>query len=78
MRSLVAAFLCSRPSLGLQLPSDIGQRGAAWPSPRTCEYASRLLAAAEQRRIDLTDALPLLAGCVAAGLLSQSTVWLLM
>jgi hypothetical protein len=74
-RSLVAAFLRARPSLLLQLPADVSQRGEAWPSPRTWDYASRLIAAAEQRRVGLTDVLPLLAGCVGEGPAMELAAW---
>lgn len=74
-RSLVAAFLRSRPSLLLHVPDEASVRGAAWPSPRTWDYASRLLAAAQQRRIGLTDALPLLAGCVGEGSALELAAW---
>jgi len=74
-RALVAAFLRARPSLLLQLPGDISQRGEPWPSPRTWDYATRLIAAAEQRRVDLTDVLPLLAGCVGEGPALELAAW---
>jgi hypothetical protein len=74
-RSLVAAFLRSRPSLLLHVPDDVSQRGDAWPSPRTWDYASRLIAAAEQRRVSLTDALPVLAGCVGEGAALELAAW---
>jgi hypothetical protein len=74
-RSLVAAFVRSRPSLLLHLPEDVSQRGDAWPSPRTWDYASRLVAATEQRRVGLTDALPLLAGCVGEGPALELMTW---
>lgn len=45
-RGLVAAFVQSRPELLKSLPQDPAQRGRAWPSPRTWEMASRMLAAA--------------------------------
>jgi MoxR-like ATPase len=47
-RSLMAAFLRSRPSLLLQVPDDVSRRGEAWPSPRSWDYATRLIAAAER------------------------------
>jgi len=74
-RSLVAGFLRSRPSLLLQLPDDVSRHGDAWPSPRTWDYASRLIAAAEQRRVGLTDVLPLLAGCVGEGPALELAAW---
>ncbi len=45
-RGLVAGFLASAPHHLFNLPEDPAQRGRAWPSPRTWEMASRMLAAA--------------------------------
>jgi len=45
-RSLVGGFILSRPQLLLQVPQDPEQLGRAWPSPRSWEMASRMLAGA--------------------------------
>jgi hypothetical protein len=44
-RGLVAGFLSSAPHHLFALPEDLAQRGRAWPSPRTWEMATRMLAA---------------------------------
>ena len=44
-RGLVAGFLSSAPHHLFALPQDLAQRGRAWPSPRTWEMATRMLAA---------------------------------
>ena len=54
-----AAFLRSRPSLLLQLPEDVSRRGEAWPSPRTWDYASRLIARASESKISRLTGLPI-------------------
>jgi len=45
-RGLLAGFLARAPHRRSSLPQDRVQRGRAWPSPRTWEMASRMLAAA--------------------------------
>jgi hypothetical protein len=72
-RSLVAAFLRARPHLLLSVPKDESGRGGAWPSPRSWDYASRLLACCGNRP---EDALPLIAGCVGDGPAVELCHWL--
>lgn len=43
-RSLVAGFLSVKPSLALSLPQSEEARGRAWPSPRSWDMVSRLIA----------------------------------
>ncbi|MFI5845796.1 AAA family ATPase [Catenuloplanes sp. NPDC051500] len=43
-RRAVQAFLTVRPTLVHRLPTGEGQRGGAWPSPRSWEMALRLVA----------------------------------
>jgi hypothetical protein len=45
-RSLVGGFILARPQLLLRVPEDPEQLGRAWPSPRSWEMASRMLAGA--------------------------------
>jgi hypothetical protein len=45
-RALVAAFIRVRPHLLLQMPNDAERAGRAWASPRTWDFASRVLAVA--------------------------------
>ena len=75
-RSLVAAFIRSRPTLLLQMPQDESKRGQAWPSPRTWDYLSRLLASATESGGSAMDVLPLLAGCVGEGPALELCHWL--
>lgn len=46
-RSLVAGFLRARGSLLSSVPSDAASRGRAFPTPRTWDYAARLVAACQ-------------------------------
>jgi hypothetical protein len=56
-RGLVAGFLHARPGLLLQVPESAAERGRAWPSPRTWDMASRLMAALMSRgSSDLAEA----------------------
>jgi hypothetical protein len=72
-RSLVAAFVRARPQLLLALPNDESRRGGAWPSPRSWDYASRLLAGANGAA---SRVLPLLIGCVGEGVAVEFCHWL--
>lgn len=45
-RGLVSGFINARPNLASAPPSDPTRAGRAWPSPRTWDMASKLLAAA--------------------------------
>ena len=71
-RSLVASFIRTRPDLLLAVPKDESKRGQAWCSPRTWDFASRLLASLGG---DANDALPLVAGCVGEGAALEFTRW---
>jgi len=43
-RAMVAGFIRSHPDLLIRVPEDPVSRGQAWPSPRTWDFASRVLA----------------------------------
>lgn len=66
-RVLVASFIRHRPHLLLQLPESEDQAGKAWPSPRSWDMASRLLAATEAAKAGEDIAASLIAGCVGEG-----------
>lgn len=66
-RTLVAAFIRHRPHLLLQLPESEEQAGKAWPSPRSWDMASRLLAASDATKAGEDVAASLVAGCVGDG-----------
>jgi hypothetical protein len=66
-RALVASFVRHRPHLLLQLPESEEQAGKAWPSPRSWDMASRLLAASDAAQAGENVATTLIAGCVGEG-----------
>jgi hypothetical protein len=74
-RSLVAAFVRARPGLLHRLPEDEARRGQAWPSPRSWDFLSRLLASATQGGGAVNDALPLLGGCIGDGPALEFATW---
>jgi len=63
-RGLVSGFIQSRPSLLHALPSDPAQQGRAWPSPRTWEMATKMLAAGLSVTEDEGALTSLVASCV--------------
>ena len=74
--ALVGGFLAVRPSLVIQPPTERALAGKAWPSPRTWEMLSKLLAAAQ-----VLDASPeiirnLVIGCVGEGAGIEFLTWL--
>jgi hypothetical protein len=74
-RLQVAAFIRSRPSLLLALPKEASRQGQAWPSPRSWDFASRLLARIVALGNAPTESLPLIAGCVGEGPASEFLAW---
>ena len=74
-RALVAAFVRARPVLLHQLPADEARRGRAWPSPRSWDHLSRLLAGVTQAGGTPADALPLLGGCIGEGPAVEFAAW---
>jgi hypothetical protein len=79
-RALVAAFIRVRPHLLLQLPNDAERAGRAWASPRTWDFASRVLAVAlrdagGQVEAAVLDAAEAIAGCVGEGPVGEFVTW---
>ncbi len=66
-RALVAAFISRRPELLLRMPEDPEAGGRAWPSPRSWDFASRLLALGEREAF---------AGAVGSGAAGEFVSWL--
>jgi hypothetical protein len=79
-RALVAAFIRARPNLLFQMPDNAEQSGRAWPSPRTWDFASRVLAVTltdtggkvESAVIDAAEAI---VGCVGDGPGGEFITW---
>jgi hypothetical protein len=79
-RALVAAFIRVRPHLLLQMPTDAERAGRAWASPRTWDFASRVLAVALEDsggRVEaaVLDAAECVAGCVGEGPAGEFVTW---
>jgi len=79
-RALVAAFVRVRPHLLLQMPADAERAGRAWASPRTWDFASRVLAVALEDsggRVEaaVLDAAEAIAGCVGEGPAGEFVAW---
>jgi hypothetical protein len=55
------------------MPDEASKAGGAWPSPRSWDYASRILASAG---CDATAALPLVSGCVGEAAALEISTWL--
>lgn len=66
-RQLVAAFIMARPHLLHALPRTEEEQGRAWPSPRSWDLATRLLAAAWAAGAGEEVEFLLLAGMVGEG-----------
>jgi hypothetical protein len=75
VRSVLAGFLRSRPTLLYALPQDIASTGRAWPSPRSWDMAAALWAEAESAEADDETVLTLIAGCVGPGAARELLTW---
>jgi hypothetical protein len=74
-RGVVAAFIAVRPTLACQVPTDPGQAGRAWPSPRTWEMAARLWAAATAAEATTEVQTALVTGAVGEGAGIELLMW---
>jgi hypothetical protein len=75
-RSHVSAFLLARPDLTCVVPNDPVAAGRGWPSPRSWEMATRLLAAAELAGVHAQVRVALLIGAVGPGAGAEFAAWL--
>ena len=74
--ALVGGFLAVRPSLAVQPPIERALAGKAWPSPRTWEMLSMLLAAAQTIDASPETVRNLVFGCVGEGAGIEFLEWL--
>lgn len=72
-RSLVAGFIRRRPDLLLKMPNDEDQAGRAWPSPRSWDAASRLMALHIDKRAESWS--ECVASCVGEGVAVEFISW---
>jgi hypothetical protein len=76
MRSKIASFIRRRGNLLIDMPKDDEKRAGAWPSPRTWDFGTRLMAAAESVGEDNDEQLGMLAACVGNGAAIEFVNWL--
>jgi MoxR-like ATPase len=76
-RSWVAGFITARPNLAVDVPTDAGGAGRAWPSPRTWDMTARLLAAVEGSGSDELVRSLLVRGAVGPGAGVEFLTWLI-
>lgn len=74
-RVLVASYIRHRPQKILVYPKSEDQQGKAWPSPRTWDMASRLLAAVESARGTRDHKIQLVAGAVGPAEAGEFILW---
>lgn len=74
-RTLISSFIKARPALLLKQPDNTDESGKAWPSPRTWDNASRVLAACRSVNLDKNTTLNLIAGCIGPGPASEFFNW---
>ncbi len=74
-RVLVAGFLRTRESQLSVIPKDAAGRGRAFPTPRTWEYAARLLGLAKALGTHATVRRLLAAGCLGDAVAHEYLAW---
>jgi AAA domain (dynein-related subfamily) len=75
VRSVLAGFLRSRPTLLYAMPDDATSSGRAWPSPRSWDMAVELWIRAEEANLDAGVVTMLLSGCVGPGASRELLSW---
>jgi len=74
-KALVASFIRVRPSLLFNFPKDEASQARAWCSPRTWEFASKLLGACNSVGSSEELSVALIAGCVGNGAAHEFWTW---
>lgn len=75
-RAWIGSFIRVRPPLALAVPDAAAGAGRAWPSPRSWDMASRLLAAARAAELDDLVVSLLVRGCVGTAAGVEFLTWL--
>lgn len=75
-RLQIAAYIRSKPASLFALPKAASRQGQAWPSPRSWDFASRLLARVSVLGGEPASGLSLLSGCVGEGPAAEFLTWL--
>jgi hypothetical protein len=63
-RNLVAEFIRCRPDALLAVPQAASAQGRAWPSPRSWDHVSRLIASWDNPKSDVPSNIGAIEGCV--------------
>jgi hypothetical protein len=71
----VAGFLVARPALACAVPAEASRAGRGWPSPRSWEMVTRLLAAASACGSSTEVVAALVVGCVGEGAGLEFLTW---
>lgn len=74
-RVVVASFLRAKASLLLNFPKDQGTQGKAWPSPRTWDNVSRLMAVGAAQGLNKEERAELIQGTVGPGAGQEFLTW---
>lgn len=72
-RALTAAFIQHRPALLQQFPKNESERGGAWPSCRTWDYAATALGACNSVGYECNTAVE---GCIGTAATLEFTKWM--
>lgn len=75
-RARVAGFIHARPNLLHKMPDDDAGRGGAWPSPRSWDLASRLIASSWRGGKSATALNLALVGTIGEGAAHEFITWL--
>jgi MoxR-like ATPase len=75
MRILFSSFIKANPTKLYVQPTNAEDAGKAWPSPRTWDMASRLLAASRAVALDQTEEMTLVRGVVGEGSAIEFLSW---
>lgn len=72
VKSMVASFIKTMPTLLHDVPKEMSARSGAWPSQRTWEYAAKVMCAC--RSVNVDD-IPYLSGLVGPGAANAFNTW---
>lgn len=75
-RTLVAGYIRVKPSSLFQMPKDESARGGPWPSPRTFDYASRMIAEAIDAGEPPTEASQEVEDCIGSAAAMEMMSWI--
>lgn len=74
-RAKIGAYIRTMPTELIKLPEEASLRSGAWPSPRTWDFASRIMAAHVAGDVSETDAAELVCGAVGSAHAAQFFTW---